>query len=274
MNLKAVPAEFPAERVEGLVDKAVDAGEDWARWFGEPVVNLVESLSDAFMKANADFREKLGMSPKIRRDSYARCCDWCADLAGVYDYHDTPDEIYARHEFCRCVVTFENGRMRQDVWSKQSWKADRDELDRRREYGLDRVSREDSGLTRRTTNPGPFSVLPERMSKKHIREIAEEFDISLKHVIISIDMDPEKLKPGFMYAGRADDRTVGRIDFFPKAFSSKEELVRTLYHERIHVMQFREYGVEYVQKHRLHFEELADKSENDFISSIKEAGLL
>lgn len=136
VNLKAVPAEFPAERVEGLVDKAADAGEDFPGWLDEPIVNLCEHVADSFMKANADFRYKSGMSPRIRRDSYARCCDWCADLDGVYDYKDAPKEVYARHEFCRCVVTFENGRERQNVWTKERWTADRDELDRRREYGL------------------------------------------------------------------------------------------------------------------------------------------
>lgn len=139
LGLNAVTADYPENRVSGLVRKAADAadaGEDWARWFGEPVVNLVESLADSFMKANADFREKLGMSPRIRRDSYARCCDWCAGLDGVYDYKDAPREVYARHEFCRCEVTFENGNMRQNVWTKERWTADRDELDRRREYGL------------------------------------------------------------------------------------------------------------------------------------------
>lgn len=140
LGLNAVTADYPEDRVSGLVRKAADAadaGEDWARWFGEPVVNLVESLADSFMKANADFREKLGMSPRIRRDSYARCCDWCADLDGVYDYKDAPKEVYARHEFCRCVVTFENGRMRQDVWSRQSWKADRQTLEDRAAYGVE-----------------------------------------------------------------------------------------------------------------------------------------
>ena len=136
VNLKAVPAEFPAERVEGLVDKAADAGEDFPGWLDEPIVNLCEHVADSFMKANADFRYKSGMSPRIRRDSYARCCDWCADLDGVYDYKDAPKEVYARHEFCRCVVTFENGRERQNVWTKERWTADQDELDRRREYGL------------------------------------------------------------------------------------------------------------------------------------------
>ena len=131
-----------------------------------------------------------------------------------------------------------------------------------------------AGLYRRIGNPGPFDGLPERMSKKHIRELAKEFDISLEHVKIFIDRDIDKLKPKFRYAGIANDQNVGEIQFFPKAFRSKEELLRTLYHERIHVMQFREYGAEYVQKNRAYFEDLAYAAEEEFISRVKEAGKL
>lgn len=112
------------------------------------------------------------------------------------------------------------------------------------------------------------------MSKKHIRDLAKEFDISLENVIIHIDKDVEKLRPTCFFTGRADTDKIGRIDFSPKAFRSKEELVRTLFHERLHVMQFREFGVEYVQEHREHFEELTYAAEDEFIASAKERGLL
>lgn len=130
------------------------------------------------------------------------------------------------------------------------------------------------GMNRRTGNSGAFSVLPERMSKKRIREIANEYEISLEHVTLNIDYDTEKLNPKFPYAGRADPQSVGRIDFFPNAFRSKEELLRTLYHERIHVFQFREYGAEYVQNNRNYFEMLAYSQENDFITRLKKEGKL
>ena len=65
------------------------------------------------------------------------------------------------------------------------------------------------------------------------------------------------MKESFCYTGRADTQTIDKIDFFPKAFSSKEELTRTLYHEKIHTKQFREYGADYVQNHRKYFEDLA-----------------
>ena len=43
--------------------------------------------------------------------------------AGRYAYGEEPDDIYRRHDNCDCTVTFENGRKRQDVWSKREWEA-------------------------------------------------------------------------------------------------------------------------------------------------------
>ena len=109
------------------------------------------------------------------------------------------------------------------------------------------------------------------MSKKHVREIAREYEISLKHISLVIDADPEKLSPSFSITGRADPNSIGRVDLFPKAFSSKEELVRTLYHELVHVTQFREFGALHVMENRSHFEKLAYEAEDVFIAKMKEA---
>lgn len=127
-------------------------------------------------------------------------------------------------------------------------------------------------LYRRSGNVGAFSKLPEKMSKKHIRDIAKEYEIDLKDISLNIDQNEELLRVPF--AGRADPENIGGITFFPNAFKSKEELLRTLYHERIHVQQFKKYGVAYVQSNRARFEKLAYEEEDLFISSLKERGAL
>ena len=68
--------------------------------------------------------------------------------------------------------------------------------------------------------------------------------------------------------------SIGNIIFTPNAFRSKEELLRTLYHEKTHVEQFREFGTEYVKNNSQRFEELAYKAEDDFINGLKEKGLI
>lgn len=127
-------------------------------------------------------------------------------------------------------------------------------------------------LYRRDKNPGVFSVLPERMSKKHIRQLAKEYDIDLKGLTLNIDTNEDLLR--VFFTGRADSENVGGITFFPNAFRSKEELLRTLFHERIHVQQFRKHGVDYVQAHKPEFEKMAYEEENKFIEELKRKGLL
>jgi len=63
---------------------------------------------------------------------------------------------------------------------------------------------------------------------------------------------------------------------FPRtnAFRSQEELIRTLYHEKVHVEQFRTYGVSFVQENREHFEDLAYRAEDAFIFALKGEGVL
>ena len=94
----------------------------------------------------------------------------------------------------------------------------------------------------------------------------------MKGLSITIDKNEELLKIPF--AGRADPELVGGITFFPNAFRSEEELLRTLFHEKQHVAQYKEHGVEYVQNNREHFEKLTESLEEDFIDGLKTEGKL
>lgn len=138
----------------------------------------------------------------------------------------------------------------------EGWKALQDEI----------------GLMRKSKNSGAFAHLPERMSKKHIRELAKEYGIGMDGLSITIDKNEELLR--LPLAGRADPESIGGITFFPNAFKSREELVRTLYHEKQHVLQYKEYGVEYVQNHRKEFEGIAYSAENEFVEKLKKEGRL
>ena len=137
IGLKAIRPDFPEGRINGLIDKAVEAEEDYDKWLGEPIVNTVESFSDDYMKVNAQFRYDAGLEMAIVRNAHYKCCEWCQNLEGVYDYGDyVPDDVYRRHEYCRCDVTFESnkGRYRQNVWTKEvNTKAVED----RKTFGLD-----------------------------------------------------------------------------------------------------------------------------------------
>lgn len=130
----------------------------------------------------------------------------------------------------------------------------------------------EAGLLRKTKNSGAFKHLAERMSKKHIRKLAKESGIGLEGISITIDESEELLR--LPIAGRADPENVGGITFFPNAFQNKRELVLTLFHEREHVMQFKEYGVEYVQNHRKEFEDMTYSAEKEFAKKMEKEGIL
>lgn len=83
----------------------------------------VKSMHDDRMKSEAKFRHNAGLDCRITRVAVNGCCPWCSDVAGRYRYGEEPDDIYKRHDNCDCTVTFENGRKRQDVWSKREWEA-------------------------------------------------------------------------------------------------------------------------------------------------------
>lgn len=137
IRMNSVEPEFPASRVQGLIDKMTADDilvEDALKWLGEPIVNNTESFMDDFVRENAEFRYNAGLKATITRIAEPTCCEWCAGLEGTYEYgyYDTmPEDIYRRHEFCRCSVTVTYKRTTENVWTKKSWKSSPEELERR-----------------------------------------------------------------------------------------------------------------------------------------------
>ena len=129
----AIP-EFPDDRIRGLIDKASNplaTIDEQRRWLGEPVINNTEAFADDFVRTNAQTRARMGLKTTITRIVAPGCCEWCDRLGGVYEYGKEPKEVYQRHEYCRCMVTFQSDRTSQNVWSKTIWESTPDEIERR-----------------------------------------------------------------------------------------------------------------------------------------------
>lgn len=138
IGLKSVKAEFPESRIKGLIDKMTTEGislEDALIWLGEPIINNSEAFFDDFIDSNAKFRTEAGLKATITRIAEANCCPWCDSLAGTYEYGSAPDDIYRRHQYCRCTVTYQTGKKSQNVWSKSQWESSPEEIDRRKTIG-------------------------------------------------------------------------------------------------------------------------------------------
>lgn len=138
IGLNAVRADFPDERIQGLIDKMTSDDitlEEALKWLVEPIVNNSEAFFDDFIDANAKARTEMGLKATITRTVVGGCCKWCEALAGTYDYGSAPPEIYQRHEFCRCTVTYQSGRKSQNVWTKKSWESTPEQLEERKTVG-------------------------------------------------------------------------------------------------------------------------------------------
>lgn len=135
IGLAPVQPEIDKGRVDGLIDK-MSGAEDYRKWLGEPIVNIAEHSFDEYVRKNADFRHKAGFEPKIvrtlgtsevrrsKKRIYQIPCAWCRNLAGIYNYYDvynTGNDVFRRHEGCRCVVTYQNGSFRQNVHTRDTW---------------------------------------------------------------------------------------------------------------------------------------------------------
>jgi len=137
LNLNPISATLPAERINKIVSAVSEEGIEWEeveRRMDEPVRNISQSFMDAFIQANAAFRQKAGLQTMIVRTMVGRACKWCKSLAGSYEYGDTPKDVYRRHDNCRCTVALKTGRQQQDVWSK-AWKESPEELEQRKTLG-------------------------------------------------------------------------------------------------------------------------------------------
>lgn len=122
MGIKAQVPKLNQSRIDGIIDR-LDEAEffDDVKWIlDEPVKNFTQAIVDDSIKKNIEFHKGLGFEPKIIRKAEANCCDWCNEIAGVYDYSEAPDDVYRRHRFCRCTVEYDPGdNKKQDVWTKQ-----------------------------------------------------------------------------------------------------------------------------------------------------------
>lgn len=181
IGLGSVRADFPLERIQNLIDKMTADDityEQVIRWLMEPIVNNSEAFADDYIRANADFRAKAGLRTKITRRVANNCCDWCAAMAGSWVYGSEPPDIYRRHEFCRCTVTYQSDKTSQNVWSKRKWETPKEDILERlrsttksgltpqeRQSQIEQLQR-DADISRFTTETGYTRETARRSTRK------------------------------------------------------------------------------------------------------------
>lgn len=124
IGLNPIKAEFPESRVKQIVDSLTEEGVEFdviQKRLGEPVRNCSQSFFDDFVKANALYRNMAGMKTTIRRTLVGGACPYCTRLAGVFTYGEEPEDVYKRHDNCRCTVTYISEKKIQNVHTKRTY---------------------------------------------------------------------------------------------------------------------------------------------------------
>lgn len=133
LGLKARTSVLNPDRVDGLATLASRAEQydEAAGTLTSAMETLMRSAVDDTLRENVEFQGKAGLSPRVIRTASGKCCAWCRALAGTYTYPNVPQDVYRRHENCRCLVEYDTGGgLRQNVHTKQ-WTADADTLRKR-----------------------------------------------------------------------------------------------------------------------------------------------
>ena len=123
IGIKGLKAPLNTDRIKGLIDR-ISSEEDYDKvsWLlDEPVINFSQNVVDDTIKTNAEFHAQSGLRPTIIRTAESGACKWCKEVAGKYQYPDVPEDVWRRHERCRCTLEYDPGdNTRRNVWTKQA----------------------------------------------------------------------------------------------------------------------------------------------------------
>ena len=112
LGLKAVQPEYNTDKAYGLIAKLkkVTSEEEAISVIHHNVTTFTKGVVSDALQANVDFHHNVGLSPVIKRIAFGHCCEWCEQMAGVYNYADvkeTGNDVYRFHANCRCYIVYD-----------------------------------------------------------------------------------------------------------------------------------------------------------------------
>lgn len=111
LGINYVPPIFDGNRAYGLVAELRNNPEfvNIERTFYDQIVNFSQNVVDQSIRSNATVLSNAGVQSKVVRHPEAGACAWCRAVAGTYDYTEvrqTKNDVWRRHENCRCTIDF------------------------------------------------------------------------------------------------------------------------------------------------------------------------
>ena len=112
LGIKAKEPKFDWNRVNGLISELEDHADNFSdieKSFYDQLVNFSQNVTDESIRENAQLMARAGIRTLVIREPDFKACEWCRDVAGTYDYaevKDTGNDVWRRHENCRCTISF------------------------------------------------------------------------------------------------------------------------------------------------------------------------
>lgn len=214
IGLRVQYPEIDSEDMERIIHEAANS-----RPFDKSALNrLIQNEKtftthsvDRFVEKNASFQFRSGMSAKIIRKTDGKCCEWCQNLAGVYNYPDVPKDVYKRHNNCGCTIEYYPGKGKrlQDVHNKGNWRTVEDgtKIELRQQIGADNSNVKDvtkEYVRKATPGKGSIEIGEGYNTKNHDDEI-ETADWIVKNFggnIKILKESQEKATPDYLWNGK------------------------------------------------------------------------
>ena len=143
LNLNGIDVPIDKNKIDGIVKHASNAPkyENVKKSTENSLVNYSQAVNDESVKKNAEFVGDGGVKAYIIRTTTGKCCEWCTNKAGKYEYGQEPKDIYRRHANCDCVVEYVVDGKSQNVHTKQ-W-ATEEEIEARKKIEPPKPTKED-----------------------------------------------------------------------------------------------------------------------------------
>lgn len=112
LGIKPIKTDVTFSRLLDVMrplDEAVTVEEVTAFLDGEKINQFYNASLDEFIEENANFQYEAGLMTVIVRSCGSEACEFCSNLAGVYEYNGTKEagpheNIFARHDGCTCTI--------------------------------------------------------------------------------------------------------------------------------------------------------------------------
>ena len=166
------------------------------------------------------------------------CCDICKEIAkkndGHYKVKDAKPGENAPpiHPHCRCSTA-----AYMDTTEFDKWLNSLDKKPKTVETGKSKAY--NRARNRNAYKAIPYEDYTEPMTKKHVRKVMKEMGVSYGKARLRLVNDKELIGRGVFGYTNPNRK---EVQFYPDAFMSREELVKTIGHEKVHLDQLEKYG--------------------------------